>query len=471
MPSPAIHNPIVIGNDKPVVLIVDDEYCVLRALARLISPEEFETVWVPDEQEGLRILKAYSAKIRIIILDLKSSGMGGGGVLQHIRQLAPHTAVLITGPLGPFLYQGGNFYEFSDTHSNLKQDINRILISIIEKMKCGQISRKETRRKPEPKDRFGIIIGRSEGINAIYRLIENLKGTSSTVLIQGESGTGKELIARTLHQTSPRQKGPFVAINCGAIPANLMESELFGHERGAFTTAIAQRKGKFEIAEGGTLFLDEVGELERELQVKLLRVLQEKEFQRVGGNSTYKTDVRIIAATSRELSQAVQTGDFRDDLFYRLNVIPLHVPPLRERKEDISLLLDHFFNQTARKIGHCVPALSQEVLNALQHYRYPGNVRELANIVERLLAMCSDGRITFEDLPREIRDDLAYASHHTTVLNELPGDGACLSEVEKELILKTLEITSGNKAAAARMIGITRRRLYLRLSQYGIASA
>lgn len=469
MPSSAVKNKIDTGENKPVVLIVDDEYCVLRALARLISPQEFTAVWVPDEQKGLEILQDQPERIRIIIIDLKSSGMGGGGFLQHTRHLAPHAAVLITGPLGPCLYQDGDFYEFSG--SSLKQDINGILLSIAHKMENGQIFPKKTGRKPERKDGFGAIIGRSESINAIYRLIDHLQGSSSTVLIQGESGTGKELIARTIHQTSPRKNRPFVAINCGAIPANLMESELFGHERGAFTTAVTQRKGKFEIAEGGTLFLDEIGELDRELQVKLLRVLQEKEFQRVGGNNTYKTDVRIIAATSRDLSQAVQGGHFRDDLFYRLNVIPVHAPPLRERRADIPLLLDHFFNNTAGEMGRCLPVLSGEALNALKNYHYPGNVRELMNIVERLLTMYPDGKISFKDLPQEVREVAASAPQSTNVLNDLPDGGACLSEVEKELILKTLAMTSGNKAAAARMIGITRRRLYLRLSQYGLASA
>jgi DNA-binding NtrC family response regulator len=252
MTSLTIKNTINTGDNKPVVLIVDDEYRVLRALARLISPQEFTAVWVPDEQQGLEILQDQPGRIRIVIIDLKSSGMGGGGFLQHTRHLAPHVAVLITGPLGPFLYHGGNFYEFSG--SNLKQDINGILLSIAQKMDNGQISRKKTGRKPERKDRFGAIIGRSDSINAIYRLIDHLQESLSTVLIQGESGTGKELIAQTIHQASPRQNGHFVAINCGAIPANLMESELFGHERGAFTTAVTQRKGKFEIAEGGTLF-------------------------------------------------------------------------------------------------------------------------------------------------------------------------------------------------------------------------
>ncbi|MFZ0612977.1 MAG: sigma-54 dependent transcriptional regulator [Desulfobacterales bacterium] len=452
-------------NDKPVVLIVDDEYCVLRALARLISPQHFTALWVPDEQQALAALRDQAAQIRIIIIDLKSSGMGAGGFFPHARHLAPQAAVLITGPLGPFLYQRGTFYEFSGP--DLKRDINGTLLSILYQMDGAQRSRPNPGRKPDRKDRLGPIIGCSDGINAIYRLIDFLQDSSSTVLIQGESGTGKELIARSIHATGPRQSHPFVAINCGAIPVNLMESELFGHERGAFTTAIGQRKGKFEIAEGGTLFLDEIGELDRELQVKLLRVLQEKEFQRVGGNAVYKTDVRIVAATSRDLGQAVHSGHFRDDLYYRLNVIPVQVPPLRDRRADIAPLLEHFFTKTAAEMHRETPILSKETLNALKNYRYPGNVRELSNIVERLLTMCPDGRIGLEDLPREVRPAAAPALETTGVLTDLPDEGVFLSAVEKELILKTLALTSGNKAAAARMIGMTRRRLYLRLSQYG----
>ncbi|MFZ0132965.1 MAG: sigma-54 dependent transcriptional regulator [Desulfobacterales bacterium] len=424
---------------------------------------------MPDVQQGLAQLKDQPKKIRIIIIDLKSSGMGGGGFLQHARNLAPNAAVLITSPLGPFLFQRGNFYEFSGPP--LKQDITGILLSIVKKMDNGRTTHNKPVVKPERKQRLGGIIGCSDGINAIYRLIDHLQGSSSTVLIQGESGTGKELIARAIHQTSPRQNRPFVAINCGAIPVNLMESELFGHERGAFTTAVSQRKGKFEIAEGGTLFLDEIGELDRELQVKLLRVLQEKEFQRVGGNTTYKTDVRIIAATVQDLIQAVQTGHFRDDLYYRLNVIPVQVPPLRDRKADIPLLLEHFFTKTAGEMNRRAPVLSQEALQALKFYRYPGNVRELANIVERLLTMLPDGKISFKDLPREVCEGTAPALQSASVLSDLPDGGVFLSAVEKELIIKTLAMTSGNKAAAARMIGMTRRRLYLRLSQYGLASA
>ena len=237
---------------KPIVLIVDDQYQTFRSLPRLISPDVFSAIWVSDEQQGLKILKDQTDRVGIIIIDLKSSGMGGGGFLHRARQIAPHAAILITAPLGPFLYQEGAFYDFSGP--TLKQDINTILLSITRKMSVDRAPKENKGRPLEYKERFGVIIGRSKNINEIYRLIEQLKESSATVMIQGESGTGKELVAQTIHQTSARRNHPFVAINCGAIPANLMESELFGHERGAFTTAIHQRKGKFEVAHGGTLF-------------------------------------------------------------------------------------------------------------------------------------------------------------------------------------------------------------------------
>lgn len=450
---------------KPIILIVDDQYLALRSLPRLISSEVFSVVWVPDEDQGLKVLKERQAKVRIIIIDLKSSGMGGGGFLHQARQIASHAAVLITAPLGPFLYQEGVFYDFSGP--GLKQDINTILLSIIRKMGIEHEPKKNKARKRVQKKRFGVIIGRSKGINDVYRVIENLKGSWATVLIQGESGTGKELVAQTIHNTSTRSKQPFVAVNCGAIPANLIESELFGHERGAFTTAMFQRKGKFEIAHGGTLFLDEIGELDKELQVKLLRVLQEKEFQRVGGNRSYKADVRIIAATSQVLRETVQAGHFRDDLFYRLNVVPIHVPPLRERTGDIPLLLDHFFHKFAQDMQRAVPLITQEARSRLLDYSYRGNVRELTNIVERLLVICPNGEINSQDLPEEVLAETDRTPGSVKLLRGLPQGGISLQKLEKELILDTLKMTSGNKAAAARMLGITRRLLYLRLSQYG----
>jgi two-component system, NtrC family, response regulator PilR len=451
---------------KPRVMIVDDSYRTLQALPGMISLEDFEPLWVPDARQALRLLKSKVNDVQIIVIDLKTSGGGGGGFLQQVRRIVPQVALLIVGPLGPFLYQEGKFYELQAP--SFKQNINTILLSIAGKMGLETTQEIGSDHAFERKEHCGVIIGKSEGINEIYRLIDNLRESNVSVLIQGESGTGKELVARTIYQTSSRNGRPFVAINCGAIPPNLMESEFFGHERGAFTSASHQRKGKFEEAEGGTLFLDEIGELDRELQVKLLRVLQEKEYQRVGGNKTLFSDVRIIAATSRNLKAAVASGFFRDDLFYRLNVMPINIPPLRERQDDIPLLLNHFFNKSARELEKQPLLISAKAEKALGQYTYPGNIRELMNVVQRLFITCPRGKVTFEDLPEELRANANGKStgNGKSVLAELPEKGVRLQDVEKELILKTLELTKGNKMAAAGLLGITRRLLYLRLSQY-----
>ena len=452
---------------KPAVLIVDDRHGSFRVLRRLVSEDLFSPLWAADEKQGVTLLEANTDRVRIILMDQNSSEMGGGGFLQRARKKAPHAALLITAPLGTFLYQDGDFYDFSG--SNLKQEINAVLMSIIERMDASRGPENAVDPPREWKARFGVMIGKSRSINHIYRLIEKLKASDATVLIQGESGTGKELVAQTIHKTGLRKNHSFVALNCGAIPANLVESELFGHERGAFTTALHQRKGKFEVAHGGTIFLDEIGELDPEVQVKLLRVLQEREFERVGGDKSFKTDVRVIAATSRNLKSAVQKGDFRDDLFYRLNVVPIHVPPLRERRGDIPLLLDHFFRKTAEREGRKAPFLTEEAANLLLNYTYPGNVRELANIVERLAVTCSRKKITIPDLPEEVRETANVSPVFDGLIKSLPQGGISLQKMERELILKTLEMNAGNKAATARMLGITRRLLYLRLCQYGLS--
>jgi DNA-binding NtrC family response regulator len=464
---------ILSADRKPLVLIIDDQYRALQSLTRLISPEKFETLWTPSEKQGLKILNDRSNRVRVVVLDLKSSTMGAGGFFHQTRHKTPGAAFLITGPLGTILHQDGEFYEFSG--ASLRDNINHILASIIHQRKDGNRAAGERSDLPDrTKERLGPIIGRSGAINEIFGLIDKLRNVSSTVLIQGESGVGKELIAQTLHRTSRRKGGPFVAINCGAIPANLMESELFGHERGAFTSANAMRKGKFEIARGGTIFLDEVSEIDRGLQVKLLRILQEREFERVGGNEVRKSDVRVIAATGRNLRGKVQAGHFRDDLFFRLNVIPVHVPPLRERRTDIPLLIEHFLKENSQRMGLLPPTLTEKAETALLGYSYPGNVRELANTMERLCILCSGGKAAFADLPREIRAETETPGppdDDPSCIADIPAGGVRLQEVEKELILKTLQKTAGNKTAAARMMGITRRRLYLRLSEYGIAGA
>ncbi len=460
--------PGIANHKKPTVLLVDDQYRSFRSLSQCIS-QEFSSLWVPDEHEGLKLLKKQPHKKWIIIVDLKSSGMGGGGFLQQARQIAPEAAVLVTSPLGPFLYQGGSFYQYCGP--TLKQEINTILRGVTKNLSRTAPDQAAQRTPAASGDRqapFDAIIGSSAAIQSILEMIRGLRDSSITVLIQGESGTGKELIARAVHLTS-RPNGPFVAVNCGAIPTYLMESELFGHERGAFTGAVAQTKGKFEVAQGGTLLLDEIGELDRDLQVKLLRVLQEKEYQRVGGNKTYRTNARIIAATSRDLKTTMQKGLFREDLYYRLNVLPLHLPPLRERTEDIPLLLKHFFHQSSLDAASgSLPAISKDAWEALLNYSYPGNIRELANLVERLAVICRGEPITLADLPREVLEGTGQAAESSGRLKELPQEGVSLREVERELILKTLRKTSGNKLAAAKMLGITRRLLYLRLADIGL---
>ncbi len=452
------------GPGRPLVLVVDDAHGALRALPRLISRERFEAVWVPDEATGLEVLRHRASEVRVVVVDLKASGMGGGGFLHQARRIAPRAAVLVTGPLGPFLYRDGAFFEY--TGPSLGTQINTVLAEI-----AGEAG---SRPPPPPADAppgrhahgFGPILGRSPAMQRVYGLIDSLRCSLATVLIQGESGTGKELVARTIHDTSRRARGPFIAVNCGAIPAPLVESELFGHERGAFTGAVHRRQGKFEMACGGTLFLDEIGELDRDLQVKLLRVLQEREFYRVGGNRPIRADVRVIAATSRDLRADVRDGRFREDLFYRLHVVPVALPPLRERRDDIPLLLDHFFATFAAAAGRAPPRLTRRARQALLEYPYPGNVRELANLAERLVVLCGESA-TWEDLPGEVRRATAPPSP-PGVLGELPEGGVPLREVERELIAKTLRQTGGNKKAAARRLGITRRLLYLRLAEYGI---
>ena len=452
------------GAGRPVVLVVDDPHRALRALPRLISRETFDPVWVPDEAAGLEVLRRRGAEVQVVIVDLKTSGMGGGGFLHRARELAPRAAVLVTGPLGPFLYRDGAFFAY--TGPCLGREINTVLEEVTGAVPLPPAPPAGRRLSPRA-DRFGPLLGASPAMRRVYGHIESLRSSLATVLVQGESGTGKELVARTIHETSPRAGGPFVAVNCGAIPAPLVESELFGHEKGAFTGAVRRRQGKFEAARGGTLFLDEIGELDRALQVKLLRVLQEREFCRVGGDRPVRADVRVIAATSRDLRAAVREGHFREDLFYRLHVVPVELPPLRERREDVPLLLDHFFRTVAAAAGRAPPRLTREARRALLEYPYPGNVRELANVVERLVVLCGES-VGWEDLPEEVRRSVGGPSPGAGVLRDLPEGGVPLREVEKELIAKTLRQTGGNKRAAARRLGITRRLLYLRLAEYGI---
>jgi transcriptional regulator with PAS, ATPase and Fis domain len=315
--------------------------------------------------------------------------------------------------------------------------------------------------------RFYDIIGQSDKMQDVFRLVEKVADCDSTILITGETGTGKGLVARAVHQNSKRRNKPFISINCGAIPENLLESELFGHVRGAFTGATACKQGKFELANGGTVFLDEIGDMSPDLQVKVLKVLEEGEFEQVGGSKTIKVDVRIIAATHRDLAQEVQSGNFRDDLFYRLYVIPLNLPSLRDRKSDIPVLTSFFLEKSNHNNGRQVKGISGEALALMIKYAWPGNVRELKNMVERLVVLRGEGEITVRDLPVELKSANTYEAPG---IIEITDDGICLNsavtEFEKALILQSLEKTKWVKNKAAKLLHLNRTTLVEKIKRH-----
>ncbi|AEF81257.1 sigma-54-dependent Fis family transcriptional regulator [Leadbettera azotonutricia] len=306
------------------------------------------------------------------------------------------------------------------------------------------------------------IIGTDKSMRSLYEMLLQVSPSDATVLITGESGTGKELVAAEIHRLSKRVGAPLIKINCAALPESIIESELFGHERGAFTGAVSQRKGRFELANRGTIFLDEIGELPPQIQVKLLRVLQERELERVGGTQTIKVDVRLVAATNRNLEEEVKSARFREDLYYRLNVFPLHIPPLRERKSDIVLLADHFAEKYAEKNGKLIKRISTPAIDLLTSYSWPGNVRELENCMERAVILSQDSVVHSYNLPPSLQSAASTNTEPTTTLE------AALSRLEKELIVEALKIADGNMAAAARRLGVTERQMGLRVHHYGI---
>ena len=313
-----------------------------------------------------------------------------------------------------------------------------------------------------PETESGSIVGTSAAMRAVYEMASQVAPSDATVLVTGESGTGKELVAMEIHRLSKRSKGPLIKVNCSALPESIIESELFGHERGAFTGAATQRKGRFELATGGTLFLDEIGELSPQIQVKLLRVIQEREIERIGGSSVIKVDVRVIAATNRNLEEEIAAGRFREDLYYRLNVFPIRVPPLRDRKSDIILLADHFAEKYSRKNEKPIKRISSPALDLFMSYHWPGNVRELENCIERAVILSTDMVIHSYHLPPSLQSALSTNTAPTTTLE------AALSRLEKELIVEALKISAGNMAAASRHLGISERQMGLRVHHYGI---
>jgi two-component system NtrC family response regulator len=395
--------------------------------------------------------------------------MDGMQVLKAIKERAPETLVIMITAFGTVDIAVEAMK--AGAYDYITKPFNRdeLRLTVAKALQFSGLAVENKRLKSELADRvdFGAMVGSSTAMEKVFQVVAKVADSEASVLITGESGTGKELVARSIHTNSGRRNGPFVAINCAAIPRDLLESELFGHVKGAFTGAIKDKTGKFALAEGGTLFLDEVGELPLELQPKLLRALQERVVEPVGGTSELKLDVRVVAATNRDVEQSIAEGTFREDLYYRLAVIPLHLPPLRQRRDDIPLLLRHF----CAKHNTASVSFAPESLKLLTCYAWPGNVRELENTVERLLIMRNGDIITAEELPDKIRTNALPSPTTVNGVINLPDDGYSLEQLEREVVVQALERNSWNQTAAARFLRIPRHTLIYRMEKYDIKSA
>ncbi len=443
------------------ILIVDDDTSLRRVLEYNLQEEGYEVLAAASGEEGLRLFAANSPAL--VITDLKMPGISGFQLLAGVKEQSPETLVIVITAFGAI--ETAVEAMKLGAYDYITKPFNRDALKLVVRKAVEHrgLSQENRRLKAELTERadFHNIIGISRGVARVLDVVRKVADSEATVLITGESGTGKELVAKALHAASSRRSAPFVAINCAAIPRDLLESELFGHLKGAFTGAVRDKPGKFQQADGGTLFLDEVGELPVELQPKLLRALQEREVEPVGGSVLQKLDVRVVAATNSDLEEAIVAGTFREDLYYRLAVIPVHLPPLRERRDDIPLLLRHF----AVKHGGTGVTFAPEALAVLQAYAWPGNIRELENMVERLLLMRNGDIIRVEDLSDKIRS--GKSGKGAGVLN-LPAEGYPLEQLEREIVLEALERTGWNQTAAARFLRIPRHVLIYRMGKYDI---
>ena len=442
------------------ILVVDDEELNRDLLQQILEREGYQVAIAANGQEALALLRKET--FHVVLTDLKMPGMTGVEVIRELKTLAPFTMGIIHTAYGSVetAVEAMKVGAYDYVTKPVRRD--ELLVVIQRALEFQRLHHENVslRKQLKAKYKFDNIISDNEKMQAIFTQVEKVADTDSTVLIYGESGTGKELIARALHYNSYRQDKPLVPINCGAIPEDLLESELFGHERGAFTGAVSQRLGRFELANGGTIFLDEIGELRPSLQVKILRVLQEREFERVGGTRTIKVDVRILAATNKNLEDLVARQQFRDDLFWRLNVIPITLPPLRERLSDIPLLMAHFIARFNAEKKQRLTGVTPEALQMLQSYHWPGNVRELENTVERIAILKGIGMIMPEDLPEKIaRPSLSRIVPGVTI----PDDGidfdAMVEAFEKQLLMQALVKASGVKSKAANLLRMNRTTL------------
>ena len=445
------------------ILIVDDEANIRNALAKLLTKVGHSVKSASNAQEALAMLR--SSPFDVVLTDLRMPGEDGIHLLREIKKRDPAIEVIVMTAYGTIetavqaMREGA--YDYIEKPINMER-LPLLLERAVERRTLTE-DNVRLRKVVSAKEEYGNLVGRSEKITKLYELIEMVAPTAATVLIQGESGVGKELIARAVHLRSPRSSGPLISLNCGAIPESLLESELFGFEKGAFTGADSARQGKIEMADHGTLFLDEVGEMNPKTQIELLRVLESRELRRLGGSKTISVDIRVIAATNKILSAEVAAGRFREDLFYRLNVVPINVPPLRDRTEDIPILIGRFLEEFGRSYHRTPKRLARDTGEALLRHRWPGNVRELRNLMERLTVTVNDTVIRIEDLPDEYRPAGQLPPTVTITL------GDTLEKVEETVIRRTLAELTRHRERAAVILGISPRALHYKLKRYGIA--
>ena len=434
------------------ILIVDDEKDTREFMARALSGK-YEVLTAADAELAMKQLDA-DRSIRLLLSDVRMPGEDGITLMKAAKAMNPGLAVILLTAFGSIDQAVAAMKDGADDFITKPVDLDQLELRVEKALKAHKLESEVKHLKAQLDEKYGMngIVGSSPAMQKVFRMIRQAAPTDATVLIQGPSGTGKELVARAIHNLSNRSKGPFVAVEFAAISPNLLESEMFGHEKGAFTGAVSRRIGRFEAANHGTIFLDEISEMPLELQVKLLRVLQEREFQRVGSNETVKCDIRIVAATNRDLAAYVKEGKFREDLYYRLNVIDMRLPALKERTGDVPLLVNRYLREFGGK------SVSPDAMRLLESYQWPGNVRELRNAVEKMCVLSSSGEIGVDDVPDEMKREIPMA---------LSVSGT-LGETEKAKILAVLEEVGGNRTKAAERLGISRRTIYRKLEEYGL---
>jgi two-component system response regulator AtoC len=452
---------------KGRILIVDDERSMCEALEAGLTPKGFETQWTTAANAAIEQLG--SSEVDVVLTDLNMRGMNGLELCERVVANRPDVPVIVITAFGSFetavaAIRAGA-YDF--VTKPVKIDALALALERAVQHRALREEVKRLRQQVAEGRRFEEVLGSGEEMRKVHALLERVVDTDTSVLITGESGTGKEVVARALHQRSRRNHGPFVAINCAAMPEALLESELFGHARGAFTDARTARTGLLVQASGGTLLLDEIGDMPLALQPKLLRALQERVVRPVGGDQEISFDARVVATTNRDIEAAIEAGRFREDLYFRINVIHLALPPLRARGNDVLLLAQHFLTHFATGMSKCVTGLSPAAAERLMGYRWPGNVRELRNCMERAVALTQYEQITVDDLPEKIR---AYRPSHVIVASDDPSDLVPLEEVERRYILRVVEAVGDNKTLAAQVLGIGRKTLYRKLEEYGALS-